>query len=232
MTGFTELTVGNDVVDLRDPEGLGKHDNKRWLARVLAAREVADFGHRMTHVLLWRLWTAKESAYKIVKKEFGTSPKARELSVRVETTEEGARGVVDTHHGPIQARWTVDEDFVHCVAWWPHVEPIAAQSRIVAAVRSAEDPSLRNHRLTEREALSAKNPASCAARSVARSLIQEQGSQTAELEIVRDHFEGGFGPPRLERGGRVLPGYDLSLSHHGRFVAAAVSHPSGVFHHG
>ncbi len=230
MTRFNELAVGNDVIDLRDPDAMGKHDNSRWLARVLSERELADFEHGMTHIRLWRLWAAKESAFKVVKKMFGTSPSAKNLVVRGGDMEEEQLGVVDTDHGPIYVRWTVDSEFIHCVAWWP--QGGEAERRIASAVRPANDPSLEMQSLTPREAWSAKNPASVAVRSIARSLMPYNGTAIAELEIIRESTEQGFGPPRFERDGRILPGYDLSLSHHGRFVAAAVSHPPGASHHG
>jgi hypothetical protein len=49
------------------------------------------------------------------------------------------------------------------------------------------------------------------------------GCAASEIDVVRDAAPGswdGYGPPRLERHGARLEA-DVSLSHDGRFVAAA-----------
>jgi phosphopantetheinyl transferase (holo-ACP synthase) len=226
MSGSTQFAVGNDVVDLCDPSTVGKSLNERFVARILAPHEVAAFGQHLTDTLLWQLWAAKESAYKIVAKVFGTSPPARALSVRAEAMTDGALGIVDTAQGPIQVRWTVEPEFVHCVAWWPQTAPADAQCRIVAGVQSAQEPGVGKTRLSRRERLSARNTDSHAVRSLAKTLFARDDEAVGELEIIRDCTDSGFGPPRFQRHGHPLAGTDLSLSHHGRFVAAVVSRPT------
>ena len=59
--------VGNDVVDLKDPENIGKNRDDRFLCRVFTAGErelIASVPSPDT--LLWSLWAAKEAAYKAV----------------------------------------------------------------------------------------------------------------------------------------------------------------------
>jgi phosphopantetheinyl transferase (holo-ACP synthase) len=225
MSGAIPFSVGNDVVDLCDPSTVGKSLNERFVARILSPQEVAVFGERLTDTLLWQLWAAKESAYKIVAKVFGTSPPARALSVRAGGTTDGELGFVDTAQGPIQVRWTVEPQFVHCVAWWPHTAPADAQCRIVSGVQSAQEAGVVKTRLSRHERLSARNTDSGAVRSLAKALFARDDEAVGELEIIRDCTDSGFGPPHFQRHGRLLPGTDLSLSHHGRFVAAVVTRP-------
>jgi phosphopantetheinyl transferase (holo-ACP synthase) len=61
--------VGNDIVDLVEPEAIGKFQDKRFINRVFCSSE--------QHVIctaalpdsaLWTLWAAKESAFKIYAK--------------------------------------------------------------------------------------------------------------------------------------------------------------------
>ena len=59
--------VGNDVVDLKEPENCGKYADDRFLKRVLTAEEralIAEVGP--SDWLLWSFWAAKEAAYKAV----------------------------------------------------------------------------------------------------------------------------------------------------------------------
>ena len=62
--------VGNDVVDLRDPEVQPGACHARFDARVFAAAELEAV--RVSPVpqwLRWMLWAAKEAAYKVAKKD-------------------------------------------------------------------------------------------------------------------------------------------------------------------
>lgn len=63
------LFIGNDVVDLTDPENIGKSRDQRFVRRVFTLEEekiircAADSDR-----ILWILWAGKEVAYKIVQK--------------------------------------------------------------------------------------------------------------------------------------------------------------------
>lgn len=59
--------VGNDIVDLRDPENAGKSGDSRFLGRVFTAGEQERIaGAANPDQLLWAFWAAKEAAYKAV----------------------------------------------------------------------------------------------------------------------------------------------------------------------
>lgn len=61
--------VGNDVVDLNDPEAAVEGLNPRFDQRVFSVEErsrLATSGD--AHVFRWTLWAAKESAYKLAKR--------------------------------------------------------------------------------------------------------------------------------------------------------------------
>jgi hypothetical protein len=61
-----------------------------------------------------------------------------------------------------------------------------------------------------------------AVRWLARRLLGERlGSEPGELEIVRPRRGPRPGAPEVWRRGRRLDGVELSLSHHGAFVACA-----------
>jgi hypothetical protein len=59
--------VGNDVVDLKDPENQGKSGDERFLARVFTFEEREQIAQAAApDTLLWSFWAAKEAAYKAV----------------------------------------------------------------------------------------------------------------------------------------------------------------------
>ncbi len=59
--------VGNDVVDLKEPDNRGKSGDERFLARVFTAQERELIAQAAApDTLLWSFWAAKEAAYKAV----------------------------------------------------------------------------------------------------------------------------------------------------------------------
>jgi len=62
--------VGNDIVDLKEPDNCGKSGDDRFLGRVFTPEE----GDRIVaaacpDMLLWAFWAAKEAAYKAVSRD-------------------------------------------------------------------------------------------------------------------------------------------------------------------
>ncbi|MBE0557548.1 MAG: 4'-phosphopantetheinyl transferase superfamily protein, partial [Proteobacteria bacterium] len=70
--------VGNDVVDLNEPDNRGKSGDDRFLGRVFTAEERELIARAAApNTLLWSLWAAKEAAYKAVS---GDDPGGDQLS--------------------------------------------------------------------------------------------------------------------------------------------------------
>jgi phosphopantetheinyl transferase (holo-ACP synthase) len=190
----TARVVGNDVVDLADLAIARHHEDTRFVARVCSDDERARVA---TALDLWTLFAAKEAAYKALVK-LGESPGFGHRAIRV------AAGLDVVSWGERRLRLAVtgDSEHVHAVAW---TDP--SRSPIARAVRSQ-----------------AGEGESDAARRVLRELVAEALGRAPEaLEVVRDPSPGawdGFAPPRLERSGERVDA-DVSLSHDGRFVAAA-----------
>ncbi len=201
------MSVGNDVVDLVDPETLREEQHPRFDERVYAPEELALLQRSESeHVTRWLLWAAKEAAYKAEKRDAPDtvfSPRRFVVQPPPLSGEEGAgRGCV--RHGErlltLAAEWT--RDFVHIVA----MSDAARAGRSVSEVaRAARAPSV-------------------AARELAATGIGELlGIDPRRLEI-----DGR--PPVVRHDGRDLP-VELSLSHHGRFVAFAASLRSSPLRH-
>lgn len=184
--------VGNDVVDLAVDASRELHP--RFDTRVFAPSERDALRHSgSAGRLRWMLWAAKEAAYKVAKK--------RDLrtvfspSRFVVTLGPSLRGEVC--HGDLRIPVVLEAsgEAVHAVAFGPG----EAGERLVFAVepREGEDPS--------------RAARSAAVRALARCL----GRPARDLRVC---LRGRI--PFLELRGEPEP-LDLSLSHHGRFVAFA-----------
>lgn len=188
--------VGNDVVDLADPAIAEHHRRERFVSRVCAPGEHL---RATTAAGLWTLFAAKEAAYKALVK-LGHAPgfAHREILVASDLDAVTWRGC------RLRLRVIREDESVHAVAW-----SAAGDAPPLAACARADEPLER------------------AARLLVCSLVAgATGLPAAELTVVRDPSAGawdGYGPPRLEHLDRrpLDVGADVSLSHDGRFVAAA-----------
>ncbi len=194
------MLVGNDVVDLRDPDNQPDALHARFDSRVFASVEREALGASSSqHVLRWTLWAAKESAYKLAKK--------LDPSVRFRWREFSTRPIGEERVGVIHGARSFDirvdrtDEWVHAVATLTSSNPRSARGSGSAGIERLEgaeaDPSR-----TVRECV----------RAALGSRIKLPPGQ------VQIAAESGI-PVALWRS-RRLP-VDLSLSHHGRFVAWA-----------
>ncbi len=193
------MSIGNDVVDLADPETLLSGLHPRFDERVFCAGERATLGaSRSRHLLHWALWAAKESAYKARKRlepSLVFSPKDFEVELAPPPVA-GAQGTATGqvfHCGDVfDLEIRFDGASVHAVAR----SRDAAGARVLALVERTMD-----------------EPGRAVRRLAATAIGSAVGLEPADLRIV--------GRPRVAgHRGRVLDAA-LSLSHHGRFVAFA-----------
>jgi len=188
--------VGNDVVDLSDRSVVAGPRHPRFDARVFAPSEHRALRESAEpNPLRWTFWAAKEAAYKVAKK---LDAAAVWSPLRfVVCFERGLEGAVEYEGLRIPVQVERDEQRVHALAT-DHVESFA---RLRSCVETLESPGA---------------DASAAVRALARQhLAPLLGVRADQLEIARrDRI------PVLRVAGRDAP-FDLSLSHHGRFVAFA-----------
>lgn len=187
--------VGNDVVDLDDPEAAVEGLNPRFDQRVFSSEErrrLETAGD--AHVLRWILWAAKESAYKLAKRNDPETQFAHSL-FEVDLAEEGLGTV---RHGQWCCAVAVSRrgSAIHAVA-----TPLDSdRARVVSGlgpVQEGDDPSVRVREL--------------ATTAVARLLERD----TAGVVITT----GNDRIPALRVDGKIAG--HLSLSHHGSFAAFA-----------
>jgi phosphopantetheinyl transferase len=237
------LFVGNDIVDLTDPRCQGKSGSARFLARIFATEEAAAIREsEAPDETLWLLWAAKEAAFKVVSKfEAGPPPFVHAAFVvsLSGTTPDRAVGHVRYEQRTIPFlvdRWT---GALHAVAWWPgrdrDFDPPShlrwGRARLRDALGSSgavELEALRLEHFTERERPAVHSVASAAVRIAARDdVARVLGIPARGLEIVCEGGPTGRTPPRLFRDGERAPA-DVSLSHHGHWVAWAAGVTTGA----
>ncbi|NJD18269.1 MAG: 4-phosphopantetheinyl transferase family protein [Gemmatimonadetes bacterium] len=221
--------VGNDVVDLLDPSTSGKHVDGRFLDRVLAPAERADLARSDDPaVTLWAFWAAKEAAYKSVSKLLGTPPVFAHASFVATWTEarpERWVGRVAYEELHVSVVATRSRGAVHAVALWG-----AEPASVLVGVEPLEEPreAWRDllarllPRLSAREADAVHSFPSAAVRIRARAtLAPALAAEEAGVELVCDPGVTGRRPPRAVLAGKPAAA-DVSLSHHGSWIAWAV----------
>src|SRR5882757_8423865 len=121
--------VGNDVIDLGDPETWLGGCHARFDARVFAAVELEALAVSALPVRLrWILWAAKEAAYKVAKKEDGGtvfSPSRFVVRLTKDYHAEVAFGVKS-----YTVALEVGERYVHAIA----ADVVQAPGTVVAGV--------------------------------------------------------------------------------------------------
>ncbi len=185
--------VGNDVVDLADLEVCNGPAHPRFDARVFAPaeRRALEAGGAPNR-LRWTLWAAKEAAYKLaVKRDPNVIFAASRFVVKLDRA---LHGEVEHPGGRVAVTLATRGDAVHAVA------------------RDAAAPEI----VTGLASWAGATDASDAVRRLAvRDVAARLGVRESDLRIGR---RGRI--PTLSLRGSDRP-LDLSLSHHGRYVAFA-----------
>jgi len=186
--------VGDDLVDLGDPEVCSGAQHPRFDARVFAPAELAALAASpVAGRLRWILWAAKEAAYKLARKlDPGVAFSPSRFVVSLDAT---LRGRVAFAGGAARVRVRPAGDAGHA----PARDGERTGTGLVLGVAR----------------LGARDDPSRAARELAlRRVAERLGLDPRELRVVR---RGRIPSLRLP-GGDAL---DLSLSHHGSFVSFA-----------
>jgi len=193
--------VGNDVVDLDDPETVVEGLNPRFDERVFTSEESRKLAESCdTHALRWTLWAAKESAYKLAQR---WDPETVFSQSRFVTDiGDNGRGIV--HYGDWHCVVSISHEgsAIHALATSNHSD----RERVVSGlgrIEESDDPSVRVREL--------------AINSVARHL---------QIELTALIITAGEDRiPVLLLDGQ--PSGYLSLSHHGALTAFAWMPPRG-----
>lgn len=212
--------VGNDLMDLAAPHNRGRVAQPRFLKRVLCAMEreqLADEAGDDTAFAL--LWSAKEAAYKAYQKACPNLVFAPgRWQVQRSTLHLGigvGNGDVRMDDGEyLKVRWQRSRDWLHCVAV-SGPAPAAWDSAVCTLEQSAP-----RHPFSVNEQAGFSRTESGHVRTLARRLLATHNIHN--IEILRETHGNARLPPRVFAAGVPLTQVDLSLSHDGNFVAAAI----------
>lgn len=232
--------VGVDVVDLADPRCAGKAADERFLARVLAEDERAGVALAAGDPdrALWRLWSAKEAAYKVISKLRGAPPPFVHASYRVQSAGERLQpgfGRVTWEDLAVRVHWHEADGRIAALGWNGPAGEEPVEWGWATHAEIDPDPAAPVEalvtRLSERERRAVHSRGSALVRLAARgALAQALGVEEERLEVVCGDGPKGRMPPEALLDGAPAPA-DVSLSHHGRWLAWAVrlvpaaSHP-------
>ena len=209
----TRAWIGNDIVDLAEPGVAGKERDRRFLERVFTPAERARIlDAAAPTIALWKAWTAKEAAFKV-------AAKLRSRLVFRHQAFEVFGAHVRFEDLVIRVRWDAARDYIHCIG-----QLADAEWRQLSGVALHDDESLDQLLLTDAEQASVYSMASARARLLARQLMKRWDLH--RVEVLRLWRSWGWSAPVLTEEGERLAGFDVSLSHDGRFVAAALSGPA------
>lgn len=205
--------LGNDVVDLGDPETRPETFRPRFDERVFDPTERRAIAHDPDpHARRWAFWAAKEAAYKLARQldpRFVFAPS--KLVVRFASGDHGTsdpsrlRGTLALPHAlapgldTLELRGEIDAQRVHLMAI-PRGGDWEAVAASIETLEPGRDPSAEVRRI--------------AREGIARDL----GVDVSRVEIGRR----GRIPVASVDG--ASSGMSLSLSHHGRFLAWATRH--------
>ena len=208
--------VGNDIVDLGDPENRGKSRDRRFVARVFTGGEQERIAATARpDTLLWALWAAKEAAYKAFSRgvpEIASIPKLYQVFFEGEAAFADPAdaalpcklaGRVIAPPGELALRVHVTDRYVHVLA--------AATPETLAGIRWGV--------LQIDAARPAEDPPALARRGLLAEIAARTGCPAGALSIRKGG--AGSGAPVVFCGDRMVTAA-LSLSHDGRFAAFAL----------
>jgi phosphopantetheine--protein transferase-like protein len=197
--------VGNDVVDLKDAENLGKSGNSRFLKKILTDAEIEYVKNADNpEAALWSIWACKETAYKVIKKSFPDAafvPRRWQVVFTKSKSEYSEGEVVALGKDRVYIRLFSNTQYVHCVG--------------AANVKVLDKLIWRVESLPEEKNI---NPSIYLRHLLRQNLAQCFSLNFNQIKIKRIRQNGELQPPRVYVDDKKTD-IDISLSHDGRFVA-------------
>jgi hypothetical protein len=235
--------VGNDIVDLKEPDNCGKSGDDRFLSRVFTQEERDRIvGAANPDTLLWALWAAKEAAYKAVSHDaplICSTPRRYAVTLDDQALGhlcevDGANGgiAIDGRHGRQTGKGIDSAEGMEGRLVGRVITPldVAALCILITeeyvhalAISGDGDLAALVHRVGHIDIKEETDGASAVVREQLLSEIARRlGCPIGDLEIRKEPV--GPGAPSVFLRGRPLPA-EISLSHDGRFTAFAFRLP-------
>lgn len=224
------LYVGNDIVDLEEEGVKGEvPHHKRFMQRVFSMEEQSLIAcSSRPNETLWSFWAAKETAYKIIKK---ISPGVifSHLFFRVTFLEQDKANLQDlvvNYHGyAVRISICHKRGYIHAVGTLREADSAEAPHAPYSGVQVYPSGSSENYHdflhkfFNDEEIKSIGAPESAWVRYFfKRDLADKMGFDFSDLSLVRHRMDQKWSQPLVYSEGALLP-VDVSLSHHGKWVA-------------
>ena len=205
--------VGNDIVDLKTPEAIGKSTDTRFIKRVLTPCE-QQMLHHSEHpdTLVWALWAAKETAFKTISKSYpniSSAPGRYPVILDSKKSSHCSKGEVMTPNGSVAIRIDFHEDYIHCIGIFSLADNLDS---VVSGIGEIDTNTLAGQMdsISEKESSAVRR---LAKKGIASYLqLNEQDIQIIRRKKVH--------PPTVLAKGKIK-NMEISLSHDGRFAAYA-----------
>lgn len=203
--------LGNDIVDLE----ANRNDlvtNTRFHERIFTSNEQEMiFSSSQPNITIWKLWSAKESVYKVLSKiDYSFTLNFKILEINLEESICRFNSII------CYLRWDITNTYIHCVARTsPH-------ERYFETITQTNAINLNMNNFTKNELLFSNNSNSLKARLAAKKLIFDK-YELENIEIYRQHLgDNNFLPPVIKTKHEVAE-IDISLSHDNKFIAIVIS---------
>lgn len=216
--------VGNDIVSLLEPGVIEKFKDSRFTHRVLTPQELhLLFRSKHPEILLWMFWSAKEAAYKILKKKIPTlifaHKKFQVIPYSLDKLSPQTKGLVFYDHFKIIVSWDITKHWVHCLGQFKIKKN--HHGHLIHEVKHSWELDHDASFFSDQEKKSISHLASAQVRIQAKNILASLGFN--HFEIVRLQTGKSFGPPEIQQNGEKMAGFDISLSHDGPFLACYLS---------
>jgi phosphopantetheine--protein transferase-like protein len=238
------ILVGNDIVDLSNAP-TNKQNDIRFMQRVFTQEEQSLINTTLNinpNIMVWLLWAAKESAYKIIAKLFKQPSfihKKFQISIvknEISSSDITLKAVYDNYTMQLQA--TISSSYIHMLAIYSDLKDnsnleLNLNLDLKSNIRKISSNEINlwdtnnqvSNSFTQQERLSIKNVFSEVVRLDLKQAIANQFNlELSSLEIIRTNTNNRMNPPFLLINGELSP-INLSLSHHGDWVAWALIPP-------
>lgn len=207
--------IGNDIVDLKTPEAMGKSADIRFVRRVLNASEQRlVFASDHPDLFLWALWAAKEAAFKAVSKAYpdvSSAPRRYLVAMDSKKIRDFVKGRVMTPCGSVRIKIDFHKNYVHCIA----------------VLGAAENLEFIDYHIEEADANApteagsvSKKESFTVRRLAIKNIAKSLRMNAQDIRIIRHQTGNKTHPPVVYVNGK-RQGIALSLSHDGRFAACA-----------
>lgn len=228
------IKIGNDIVDLeRSPKH--KAQDQRFMQRVFTPQEqAAILEAKDPETLLWLFWAAKEAAYKAISK-IDSPPVFSHKLFEVSLSPDKYWVVKYQEHIAKCYTHIVENQLVHviCVLYETQQNTLSLKTQCHQNIHKIskqeqlywQDGANLENAFSATELESINHPESAIARCKLKDHIEQQKQWPIdEIEVIRPSKNKKMHPPYLLYQGNKTE-IDISLSHHGAYVAWVSTQP-------